>query len=222
MVDSTLAYFAGRKKYQRPQGMLWADNAGTLQSGFYLPDGYEIGQVAPAIVAPELENQFIVLSDDNRSPLDFGTNRIEKRQRMINGRMRSFHIADKLTLSTSWNMLPSRSYASDPLFGEYTGISPLKGNNSLEYTTDGGAGGNEILDWYENHTGSFWVYLAYDKYKNFDPSNYEEGGDESEYTQLAKYNQVLEMFIADFSYSVEKRGATNHDFWNISVTLEEV
>jgi hypothetical protein len=29
------------------------------------------------------------------------------------------------------------------------------------------------------------------------------------------------MFISDFSYSVEKRG-TKFDFWNVSVTLEEV
>jgi hypothetical protein len=29
------------------------------------------------------------------------------------------------------------------------------------------------------------------------------------------------MYITSFNYSVEKRGGTNYDFWNISVTLEE-
>jgi hypothetical protein len=61
-------------------------------------------------------------------------------------------------------MLPSRSYGTNPDFNASTGKSDYK---SLEYTSDGGAGGNEILDWYENHKGSFWVFLAYDKYKTF-------------------------------------------------------
>ena len=32
----------------------------------------------------------------------------------------------------------------------------------------------------------------------------------------------LQVYIADFNYSVVKRGGSNHDLWNISVTLEEV
>jgi hypothetical protein len=31
---------------------------------------------------------------------------------LINGRMRSFHVADKVKISTSWEMLPSRRSAS--------------------------------------------------------------------------------------------------------------
>ena len=85
----------------------------------------------------------------------------------------------------------------------------------FQYTVDGGAGGVQILDWYENHTGSFWVYLAYDKYTNF-------AEEVDKYDYLNVYNEGIEMFISDFSYEVVKRGNDNFDYWNISVTLEEV
>ena len=207
-------YMLGRKKYARPQGMLWADNSGTLIDGIYVPNGYEVNSDTGSESDTSTFNQFIILSDDNRAPLSFAPIRIEKRERMVNGRMRSTHIADKLTLSTSWTMLPSRSHYVNPDFNSSTGKSPYSGNNSLEYTSDAGAGGVEILDWYENHKGSFWVYLSYDKYSNF-------GKDDNAYGHLVEYSQIIEMFFADFSYSVEKRGGTNHDLWNISVTLEE-
>ena len=213
---TTNSYMLGRKKYQRPQAMLWADNPGQLSNGFYIPTGYEVGaNIVPNEDNADLINQFIILSDDNRESISFNPNRIENRQRTINGRMRSYHIADKLEISTSWDMLPSRSYKGDPNFSLQSGKSANFNNRSFEYTTDGGAGGVEVLDWYEKHSGPFWVYLAYDKYSNFESS-------EDKYAHLQKYNQVLEMYIANFSYSVQKRGGTNHDFWNISVSLEEV
>lgn len=212
---ATNTYMAGRKKYQRPQAMLWSENPGIISNGKLIPDGLEIGTDPDFITSEASVDQFLILSDDNRNPLDFNPIRIEKRERMINGRMRSYHIADKLTLSTSWTMLPSRGYASYPDFN-LNGISPdMHNKNSLEYTSDGGAGGVDILDWYNNHKGSFWVFLSYDKRSNF-------GNDESSYTHLTEYSQVIEMFIADFNYSVQKRGGSNHDFWNISITLEEV
>jgi hypothetical protein len=211
---NAVAYMAGRKKYQRPQAMLWSENSGTLVNGLYVPNGYEVGSSTGSETDQSTFNQFLILSDDNRAPIDFKPTRIEKRERMINGRMRSYHIADKLTISTSWSMLPSRSFSLAPEFNPSNGKPLLREKNSLEYTSDGGAGGVEILDWYENHQGSFWVYLAYDKYSNF-------GKDDANYGHLGQYNQLVEMFFSDFSYSVEKRGGFNHDFWNISVTLEE-
>lgn len=209
------AYMLGRKKYQRPQAMMWSDNSGTLVDGLYVPNGFEVNSDPGSETNEDLFDQFLILSDDNRTPLDFKPTRIENRKRMVNGRMRSYHIADKLTLSTSWDMLPSRSYYLRPNFSQETGKSDYSNYRSLEYTTDGGAGGVDILDWYENHKGSFWVYLAYDKHSAF-------GNNDSAYGHLSKYNQLVEMYIADFSYSVVKRGGSNHDFWNVSVTLEEV
>ena len=59
------------------------------------------------------------------------------------------------------------------------------------------------------------MFLAYDKYTNF-PEN------DDQFTHLNKYNQLVEVYFSDFNYSITKRGASNHDLWNISVSLEEV
>ena len=210
---ATAAYLTGRRRYERPQALLWSENPGTLVNGVYLPTGYEIQGNFDASANTSLINQFLILSDHNRGELNFTPTRIEQRQRTINGRMRSYHIADKLTMSVSWTNLPSRSYYQDAGFLS-TGLSPEK-NTTNEFTSDGGAGGVELLDWYENHKGPFWMFLAYDKYSNF-------GKDDADYGNLAKYNQIIQVYIADFNYSVVKRGGSNHDLWNISVSLEEV
>ena len=210
---ATAAYLTGRRRYQRPQALLWSENPGTLVNGVYLPTGYEVQGNFDASANTSLINQFLILSDHNRGELNFTPTRIEQRQRTINGRMRSYHIADKLTMSVSWTNLPSRSYYQDAGFLS-TGLSPEK-NTTNEFTSDGGAGGVELLDWYENHKGPFWMFLAYDKYSNF-------GKDDADYGNLAKYNQIIQVYIADFNYSVVKRGGSNHDLWNISVSLEEV
>jgi hypothetical protein len=214
---ATSTYLAGRKTYKRPQAMLWSDLPPITSGGFLVPDGYEVN-------AATAGDDFIILSDHNRKDISFKPQRIEKRERMINGRMRSYHIADKMTISTSWDMLPSRAFSTDPQFNTTTGVVGASGvvvpgrqvlnNSELQFTVDGGAGGNELLDWYQNHTGSFYVFLAYDK-----KSNFAESG---QYDHLAEYNEVIEMFISSFDYTVVKRGGSNFDFWNISVTLEEV
>ena len=212
---ATSAYISGRKRYQRPQSILWSENAGTLSNGLYVPTGQEIG--ANSSLTTGGINQFLILSDHNREDMSFNSERIEKRERTINGRMRSYHIADKLTMNVSWNNLPSRAYSDKADFAS-TGLSPSKGTSS-EFTADGGAGGVEVLDWYENHQGPFWMYLAYDKYTNFPVDG--ETTDAS-FGNLGKYNQIVEVYFSDFNYSVVKRGGTNHDLWNISVSLEEV
>jgi hypothetical protein len=211
---ATAGYLTGRKRYQRPQAVLWSDNAGTLVNGLYVPNGYEVGANAPEDADPSLIDQFLILSDHNRGEISFQNQRLEQRQRTVNGRMRSYHIADKINISWSWSMLPSRSFYQNAAFNTTTGISPYQ-NNTQEFTADGGAGGVEILDWYQNHTGPFWMYLAYDKYSNF-------GDDNAAFGHLAQYNQIVQVYFADFNYSVVKRGGNNFDLWNISVTLEEV
>ena len=208
-VDPRVTYIQGRKKYNRPSGMLWSENSGTLKDGLYIPYGYEIGVNEEVIEDKTLINQFLLITDDNRKPLEFSEERIEKRERMINGRMRSYHIADKLKLSTSWDLIPSRSHSDIPHFNLSTGIS-----QNTSYTSDGGAGGADMLEWYDSHKGSFWVFLAYDRKGIFK-------GTPDPYDHLGQYNQLIEMFISDFSYSVEKRG-TKFDYWNVSISLEEV
>lgn len=203
MAEYTTGYMNGRKKYTRPQAMIWSDNDGEIISSKLFPSNAEIGSNIPGAA-----EEFIILSDHNRSAIDLTIERIEQRNRMINGRMRSYHTADKRKISVSWEMLPSRRFSEDPKFN-VDGVTTITSFDAYQdqFTVDGGAGGVDILSWYDNHTGSFFVFLSYDT---------------TNYGSLAEYTEVVEMYISDFSYSVEKRGGTNYDMWNISVTLEEV
>jgi hypothetical protein len=214
---ATSAYLTGRKRYKRPEAVLWSNNAGTLSNGLYVPNGYEVGQSVPEETDPDLIDQFLILSDDNRGEINFTKERLEKRERTINGRMRSYHIADKLSINWSWNMLPSRAYSELADF-DSSGKSPLY-KTTGEFTSDGGAGGVSILDWYQSHPGPFWMYLAYDKYSNFKTDGKINN---SSFSNLGKYNEIIQVYFASFDYTVVKRGGSNFDFWNISVTLEEV
>lgn len=204
------AYMSGRKKYHRPQALLFSNNPGSVIDGKSVPDNNEFG------VFENSFKEFIIVSDHNRGPLDFGVQRIENRQRMVNGRMRSYFIADKRTLTISWENLPSRSFGSNPNFSTSTG-KPDSATD--QYTIDGGAGGGELLEWYETHYGTFYVFLSYDKFPSL---GFEQVAHiNASYNRLTEYSEVLEMYITDFTYSVDKRGRTNHDLWNISITLEE-
>jgi hypothetical protein len=205
---ATSTYMNNRKKWGRPQALLFSDNPGTLESGFYIPTGDEF-------------EDFIILSDHNRSGISISNQRIENRQRMVNGTMRSYHIADKLNISTSWQRLPSRSFSSDPFFdeGKFEQEKVFLNNKFLgfnpeEHTADGGAGGADILEWYQNHPGPFWLFLSYDKF-----------GEDN----LNRYTQVLHVYFSSFDYDVEKRGqswgsgtAMGYDMWNLVISLEEV
>ena len=202
--SATSSYISGRKRYARPQAMIWANNFGTISEGVRLPIGNE-------------KEDFLILSDHNRGEISIAQQRVETRQRMINATMRSYYVADKITVSCSWNRLPSRSYSKNVNFNT-DGQPTLSG--ASEYTVDGGAGAVEILDWYETHSGPFYVYLAYDKYNN---DSFKVAGnvtDES-FNYLSIYNDVRLMYFSNLDYSVEKRGGTNFDFWNINVSLEE-
>ena len=197
MVSS--AYLNSRKKWIRPQAIIFSNNPGGFdEEGKRFISGIE-------------REDFIILSDHNRGDISFSSNRLENRKRMVNGHMRSYHIADKMNISFSYNLLPSRSFNVDPEFNT-SGVATVSGLS--EYTADGGAGGAELLDWYENNTGSFYMFLSYDKPQEFSPQN--------RYENLDKYSEVLEVFVSDFSYNVIKRGGTNHDLWDISISVEEV
>ena len=228
---TSYAYMSQRQKWKRPQGMLWSDTPGTLVDidptdpalgTVYVPSGVEAYANLIGLTAAETADQFLILSDHNRSEINITNQRIEKKQRMINGTMRSFHIADKLTISTSWSMLPSRQASIRSNWDPDTGIAPIPVSDA--YTADFGAGGAEMLKWYQDHTGPFWVFLSYDKYINF-------GTGTGAHAHLNEYNQIVQMYISNFDYSVVKRGGPSsisgnanfgYDMWNVNVTLEEV
>lgn len=202
---SSSSYMSGRKKWSRPQGLLLSDNPGRILSGSYVPTGTEW-------------QDFIVVSDHNRSPISISTNRIESRQRMVNGNMRSYHNADKLQISVSWERLPSRAFSDDPTFNSFGKIT----NDVESYTSDNAAGGVDLLNWYESHVGPFYVFLSYDKFRSGEGQVSDKIDDwPTDYDSLTKYKQVLKMYFASFEYEIEKRGSTNHDLWNINMTLEE-
>lgn len=87
----------------------------------------------------------LYLTDDNRGPIQVTPERIESRRRMIDGTMRSVHVADKYSFSTSWENIPSRK---------------LNGTDSI--TSDGFGAGIDIKDWYDSNYDSFWMLLVYD------------------------------------------------------------
>lgn len=194
------SYMQGRASYlkggTRPQAMLWSDNPGTLEDGYYVPQGDE-------------GTDFIIVSDHNRSEISFSNERIETRQRMVNGSMRSYWIADKLKVSTSWQRLPSRPFDGSIEFDDNGDITTP---NYISYTVDGAAGGVDMLSWYESHPGSFYLFLSYDKYKINGVENY---------NRIQTYSQVLKVYFSSFEYNVEKRSGGGFDFWSVNVSMEE-
>lgn len=81
------------------------------------------------------------ISEHNRQPVSISTNRIEKIQRMANGTLRKFFVADKKVINVSWADLPSRA----------------------SYTVDGFYGARDIKDFYESASGkgTFSVTVKY-------------------------------------------------------------
>lgn len=75
--------------------------------------------------------RFRRLTEHNRAPLSINTERIESSQRMANGTLRKYFIADKLNLNVSWEMIPS----------------------FRNETADGGWGAEDIKNFYESSAG---------------------------------------------------------------------
>lgn len=173
-----------QKVWTRPALMIFTEAAPTVVNA--VAGQYDLGTAG---------TNFIYLTDDNRSELQVSLERIEFKKRMINGRMRAYHVADKKSFSVSWKDLPSaKTQLSESRFI----TSP-----------SGWASSQEMLQWHENHTDSFYLTLVYDT-----PSA-------SESVPLAYSLETYNVFFEDFSYTVKKRGST-HDLWDISMSLVEV
>lgn len=79
------------------------------------------------------------VTDHNRSELGMAPERIEKKQRMADGTMRKYIVADKITFTVSWTDLP----------------------HSAVYTVDGFWGANEISDFYSDNPGAFSLEVTF-------------------------------------------------------------
>jgi hypothetical protein len=249
---ANVTYMKNRRKYKRPQALLFSKKAACLSDGYYYPEGYEFGKAEPSAIDGQYdwsEPDFMVLSDHGRNGLSMEVERLESRERMIDGTMRSVHVADKLKISVSWEMLPSRAFD-----GALYGYGINSDDTSADFgkiqhpfcapghTVDGGAGGAEMAYWHKQNTGAFYVLLAYDNPTNFSPQfrnswtgdsdrDLERWSPYAPYQLSAydkfegndyfkKYNEQLKMYIDSFSYEISKRGGL-YDFWEVSLSLVE-
>lgn len=138
---------------------------------------------------------YLYLTDDSRSEMQISIERIEYKKRMINGRMRSYHVADKKTFAVSWADLPSsNSEVSEARFGG---------------SSTGWASGPEMLEWHANHPDSFYLNLVYDT------------PDAAVGVPLKYRLETYNVFFDGFDYAVTKRGSA-HDLWDLSMSLVEV
>jgi len=134
-------------------------------------------------------------SDQGRAPLEVDYERIENRERMANGRMRSKYIADKRTFSLSWEMLPSKTL--------------VNGSNVI---MDGGASAADLKAFHESVYNEFTISVYAD-----DRSELLSGA------QVLDPEEVFgtyTVFFDSFSMTINKRGR-DFDFYDVEMTLEE-
>lgn len=138
-------------------------------------------------------NTTIKLSEHNRQPASIQTNRIEKTQRMSNGTLRKFFVADKKSINISWTMLPSFS----------------------TFTVDGGYGAMDIRSFYEGTAAKASGALS--GRNTFDVT-----------LGYAGTTQTFTMIFTSCSFELVKRNVkqvstdTAQEFWNVSLSMEEV
>lgn len=136
---------------------------------------------------------WIALSEHNRQPVSISQNRIQSVTRMSNGTLRKFFIADKKEFSTSWTMLPSFS----------------------NMTIDAGYGALDLKSYFEGSKGRgiFKLKVVYGK---------------NQTSPYAIREEIFTVSFASCSFELIKRNVKfdklnpPQEFWNVSVTLEEV
>ena len=137
--------------------------------------------------------EWVKLSEHNRQPLSLEHNRIEKSQRMSNGTLRKFFIADKKNFSTSWEMLPSFS----------------------NLTVDGGYGAVDLQKFYSSvGANTFNIKIVYGQ-KGESPSitNREEYYNVS-FTSCSF--SVVKRNVKGKTIDAAQ------EFWSVSISMEEV
>ena len=86
------------------------------------------------------------LTDHNREPIDISTEIIESAQRMANGKMRKYVIAQKNKISVSWKYVPSLK--------SYVGVNPQTGiTGNVDLAVDGFYSAAWIESFYQTNSG---------------------------------------------------------------------
>lgn len=143
-----------------------------------------------------------ILTDHNRSQISVASEIIERKQRMVNGTMRRYHVATKHSWSWSWDMLPTNAAA---VVGE-GGSLPVYGAADIKQFVD------EV-----NSSGSCNTDFYMRLYSGQHPRPEDAGTHPPE----------IRVIVSEFNYDIVKRGAqyqpgVEFDFWNVNITMEEV
>lgn len=135
----------------------------------YLPRGSAIQVYARDLYADPLDitKDWIKLSEHNRSEISMDVERIQQSQRMSNGTLRKFFVADKKRFSVSWSMLPG----------------------TRGYTVDGQWGALDLIEFYKSSEGqsTFDIRINFAK----DGTNQESSGYEPYTVSCTSFNATL-------------------------------
>jgi hypothetical protein len=145
------------------------------------------------------------LTDHNRQPITLSPTRIEQQQRMANGRMRKFVVANKQVIDCSWQFIP----AASKIITSQSGLNV----KSFAPTVDGKFGAAFMKAFYEqNLFVPIYVKLTYST-DNATGTNFQSaqvGG-----------TQTFQMFMTDFKYTITKR-YTLTDYVDVSMQFTEI
>lgn len=168
--------------------------------------GYYNANAGIAIATQSAPNTFYSLTDHNRQPISFDFDILEKANRMSDGTMRKFVVARKIKLGTSWQDLPSGTFA--PITGSSQGYT---------MTVDGNKGGAWIKDFYE--TNMFKPVLV--RITHSQDTASANSANAFYPSPSASGNETITAFISNFSYEVTKRYEYT-DLVNVKIEFTEI
>lgn len=153
------------------------------------------------------------LTDHNRESIEIKPEIIESQSRMANGKMRKYVIAQKNTISTSWNYVPAFHYKRDPATGLF-----LTGDAN-QLTVDGNLSAAWIESFYKNNAGvPIYLKVVSSEYVA-DPAlgSLPSGAVATAQTGFKIYN----VFISDFSKTIINRTRIS-DYVDMSIEFTEI
>lgn len=142
------------------------------------------------------------VTDHGRSEIDESYESFDSDRRTANGTLRRYHVARKRSWSVNWEMLPSKR-------------NVVIGGKTYLTTVDNGWAGEEIESFYKSNPGDFVLVLRKGSAINKSTPAMATLPFEND-----DFFGVRVMFT-EFSKTIVKRGP-GIDFWNLSVTMEEV
>jgi len=150
------------------------------------------------------------LSDHNRQPIQYAPQRIEQVQRMANGTMRKFVVANKAIYDTSWQALPSATQT----ITSQSGVSLT----SYKPTVDGKMGAGFMKAFYDKYVFQPILLKLTFAIDNATGTGHVPSQSAS---PLTSNHQILTVFMTDFKYTINKR-LTLIDYIDVSMQFTEV